>query len=100
MENVDDFLESLLIDKGIDVEPEVRKTLIEGMRTKLTNEIISAAIAALSEEKCDELEKKLEDPNFTNEQMAEFVQAAGVDLPTIVFETMARFRTYYLGAGA
>lgn len=101
MENsVDEFLESLLADKGIDVEPDIKEELINEMRGKLTDEINRAAINALSEEKADELAKLIDDPEFTDEKMAEFMQNSGVDLASVTLDTMLRFRTFYLGTGA
>ena len=101
MENsVDEFLESLLADKGIDVEPDIKEELINEMRGKLTDEINRAAINALSEEKADELAKLVDDPEFTDEKMAEFMQNSGVDLASVTLDTMLRFRTFYLGTGA
>ena len=101
MENsVNEFLESLLADKGIDVEPDIKEELINEMRGKLTDEINRAAINALSEEKADELAKLVDDPEFTDEKMAEFMQNSGVDLASVTLDTMLRFRTFYLGTGA
>ena len=97
MQNIDEFIESLLNEKGIDVEPEIRETLKEEMKTKLLEEIDRAAIQALSEEKAVELASRMEDPDFTNEQMTKFIQDSGVNLTEVVAETMLRFRGFYLG---
>ena len=98
MQNIDEFIESLLNDKGItNVEPEVREELKSEMKAKLLDQIDRAAIQALSEEKAAELAKKVEDPNFTNEDMTKFIQDSGVNLTEVALETMLKFRGFYLG---
>lgn len=97
MQNVDDFIEQLLIDKGITgVEPEIYQELKDDMKKRLLDQIDRAAIMALSEEKANELAKLIDDPNFTNEKMTEFMQNAGLDLAGIAAETMLKFRNFYL----
>ena len=101
MQNIDDFIESLLNDKGItNIEPEIREGLKEDMKKKLLDQIDRAAIASLSEEKADELAKKVADPNFTNEDMTKFMQDSGVNLAEVALETMLKFRGFYLGTEA
>lgn len=98
MQNIDEFIESLLNDKGItDVEPEIREELKADMKSKLLNQIDRAAVQALPEDKADELAKKVEDPNFTNEDMTKFMQDSGVNLTEVALETMLKFRGFYLG---
>ena len=70
------------------------------MKKRLEDQINRAAIQALSEEKADELAKRLEDPNFTNEDMAKFMQDSGVNLAEVALETMLKFRGFYLGTEA
>ncbi|MBQ3293449.1 hypothetical protein IJG93_04120 [Candidatus Saccharibacteria bacterium] len=100
MQNIDEFIESLLNDKGIEVEPDIREDLKADMKKRLEDQINRAAIQALSEEKADELAKRLEDPNFTNEDMAKFMQDSGVNLAEVALETMLKFRGFYLGTEA
>ena len=99
MQNIDEFLESLLNDKGIEVEPEIREELKADMKNRLLDQIDRAAVQALSEEKAEELAKKVEDPNFTNEDMTKFMQESGVNLTEVALETMLKFRGFYLGTG-
>ena len=100
MQNVDEFIEQLLADKGItDVEPEVREELVAEMKERLMDQINKAAIMQLSEEKAAELAEKVDDPNFTNEQMTEFMQSSGVNLTEIALDTMLKFRNFYLESG-
>lgn len=100
MQNIDDFIESLLQDKGItDVDPEVEAELKEEMKTRLLDQINRAAIMQLSEEKAAELAELIKDPEFNNEKMTAFMQESGVNLTEVVLDTMLKFRSFYLGTG-
>lgn len=99
MQTVDDFIEQLLVDKGItDIEPDVRAELKEDMKKRLLDQIDRTAVMKLSEEKANELAELIDDPDFTEEKMAEFMQNSGVNLAEIATDTMLRFRNFYLGA--
>ena len=101
MQSIDEFIESILNDKGItDVEPDVRNELKAEMQQRLTDQINKAAIMQLSEEKAAELAEKVNDPNFTDEQMTEFMQNSGINLAEVALDTMLKFRSFYLGTGA
>lgn len=100
MQNVDDFIESLLTEKGItDLEPEVKSELKKEMNARLMDQINQAAIMQLSEEKADELAKLIDEPDFTEEKMAKFMQDSGVNLTEVALDTMLKFRNFYLGTG-
>lgn len=100
IQKIDEFIESILDEKGItDIEPDVRSELVEDMKKRLLDQINKAAIMKLSEEKAAELATLVDDPNFTNEKMAEFMQNSGVNLAEVTLETMLQFRSLYLGAG-
>ena len=98
MQNIDEFIESLLKDKGItDIEPDVKDGLKADMKKRLLDQIDRAAIQALPEDKAIELADLMEDPDFTNEKMTQFIQDAGVNLTEVVADTMLKFRGFYLG---
>lgn len=100
MQSIDDFIESLLNDKGItDVDPEIRTELKEDMKKRLMDQINKAAIMKLSEEKATELAELVDDPNFTDEKMTKFMQDSGVNLTEVALDTMLKFRSFYLGSG-
>ena len=100
MQDIDEFLENLLNEKGItDVEPDIRAELKEDMKKRRMDQIDKAAIMKLSEEKATELASLVDDPNFTNEDMTKFIQDSGVDLTEVVVDTMLKFRGFYLGSG-
>ena len=101
MQSIDDFVESVLKDKGItDVDPEVKADLMEEMKTRLMDQINKAAIMQLSEEKAAELAEKIKDPEFTDEKLTEFMQNSGVNLTQVALDTMLKFRGFYLGTEA
>lgn len=100
MQNIDDFIESLLDDKGItDMPGDVRKELADDMKKRLLDQINKAAIMELSEDKAAELANQIDDPDFTNEKLTEFIQNSGVNLAEVALSTMLKFRNFYLGSG-
>ena len=100
MQSIDDFIESLLKEKGItDVEGDIKEDLKNEMKNELMNQINEAAIYELSEDKAAELTELMNDPNFSNEQMTEFMQQSGVNLTQVTLDTMLKFRNFYLGTG-
>ncbi len=100
MQNVDEFIENLLSEKGIvNLEPDVKAELKKEMTDRLVDQINKAAIMQLSEDKAASLAKLIEDPDFNNEKMAEFMQNSGVNLTEVTLDTMLKFRNFYLGNG-
>lgn len=98
MQNIDESIESLLREKGItQIEPEVKEELKADMKDKLLDQINRAAVQSLSEDEAANLAKLIENPDFTNEKMTQFIQNSSVDLTNITSETMARFKKFYLG---
>ena len=98
MQQIDEFLASLLADKGItDIEPDVKEELINEMREKFMTDVQKAAIAKLDEEHALEFDKLSEDPSFTGEKVTEYLQNAGVNFTDVVAEVGIKFRAFYLG---
>ncbi|MBR5356018.1 MAG: hypothetical protein IK121_03755 [Lachnospiraceae bacterium] len=99
MQSVDEFIETLLEEKGItDVPPDIKEELKEDMKTRLLDQINKAAVMQLSEEKAEELAAMVDDPDFTNEKMTEFMKNSGVNLVEVTLETMLQFRNFYLSS--
>lgn len=99
MQSVDEFVESILDDKGItNVDPETRQELKEDMKNRLIDQINRAAVMRLSEEKVAELNKLMDDPGFDDEKMSEFMKNSGVNLSEVALDTMIKFRGFYMGA--
>ncbi len=97
MENVEQFVDQLIDEKGLGVEGDVRKQLKMDMMERLLDQIDRASINALPEDKAIELADKIDDENFTDDQIAEFMRNSGVDLERVALETMLQFRLLYLG---
>lgn len=98
MQNIDDFITSLLDDKGItDVSADTRQELEADLKHRLIDQINKAAIMELSEDKASELAELIEKPDFTPEKMTDFMQNSGVNLTEIALDTMLKFRNFYLG---
>ena len=100
MEKIDQFLEDLLDARGIThLEPEAREEIKAQLKTELLEQIDRAAINELSSEQVDELSKKMDDPNFTEDQVYEYILNSGVDVENTTLETILKFRDLYLGVG-
>lgn len=101
MESVDQFIEQLLVDKGmVDLEPAVKTELMADMKERLLGQIERAAIMKLTEEKAKELDQKMDEPDFDDAKMTEFMQNSGVDLAQVAAEVMLMFRDLYLKSEA
>ena len=97
MENVDTFIDQLIDEKGLGVEGEVRDQIKTDMTERLLDQIEQAAINALPENEAIELANKLDDENFTDDQIAEYIRNSSVDMEKVALETMLQFRLLYLG---
>lgn len=97
MQNIDEFIEQLLVDKGItDLDLDIKTELKTDMKARLVEQINKAAILELPEEKAIELSKLSEDPNFKNEDAKNFIKNAGINLAEVAQATMQKFRNFYL----
>lgn len=101
MEQVSQFMDSLLEEKGItDLDDETRETLKRDMIERLMAQIDTAMINALSEDKLIEFNERIDDPNFSNDDATQFFVDAGLDVQRIALQTMIEFRMLYLGGDA
>ena len=98
MENVEQFIDQIINEKGYtSLDEDVRAQLKADLTQRLLDQIDTAAIYALPEEKAVELSQKLDDPNFGDEQVTEFMAQSGVDLQDVALKTMLQFRALYIG---
>lgn len=101
MEQVSQFMDSLLEEKGItDLDDETRETLKRDMIERLMAQIDTALINALPEDKLTEFNERIDDPNFSNDDATQFFVDAGLDVQRIALQTMIEFRMLYLGGEA
>ncbi len=97
MDNVEEFIDQLIDEKDLNLEDDVRQELKLDMINRLLDQIDKASINALPEDKAIELADKLDDPDFKDEDISEFMKNSGVDLERVALETMVQFRLLYLG---
>ena len=97
MDNVEQFIDQLIDEKDLNLEDDVRQELKVDMINRLLDQIDKASINALPEDKAIELADKLDDPDFTDDQVADFMRNSGVDLERVALETKMQFRLLYLG---
>ena len=101
MEQVSQFMDSLLEEKGItDLDDETRETLKRDMIERLMNQIDTALVNALPEDKLTEFNERINDPDFSNDDATQFFVDAGLDVQRIALQTMIEFRMLYLGGEA
>lgn len=97
MQKNNEFIEGLLNEKGITIDDEeVKKQVVAEMVAKLEEETNRALVNSLSEEQAKELAAKIDQPDFTEENVTEFMQKSGVDIAKITEDTKNRFREFYL----
>lgn len=97
MENINQFIRQILADNGVTgLDEDVMDNLVAEMREYLINQIDIAAISKLPDDKAEELKSKMEDPNFSDEDLQEFMKNSGVDLTQVALNTMLKFRSLYL----
>ena len=100
MQNVDDFIEGLLQEKGItDIDPGTKEGLKSEMKEQLMEQIDKAVVYKLSDEQATELANMMDDENFSRDQLDEFIQKSGVNIDEVASEIMSKFRNFYLGTG-
>ena len=98
MQEVHDFMEQLLYDKGMtDLDEDVKERMIVDMTQILMRQIDHNAIDSLSDEKADELAAKLNSGELSEDDVPQFMEDAGLDLQQISLVTMIQFRELYLG---
>ncbi len=97
MDNVEQFIDQLIDEKDLNLEDDVREQLKIDMINRLLDQIDRATVNALPEDKAIELADKLDDADFSDEQISQFIRDSGVDLEKVTLETMMQFRLLYLG---
>lgn len=98
MEQVNQFIDSLIDEKGLSVDGDVREELRKDMVDRLMTQIDNALINALPSDKVAELNEKLDDPNFSEQDTYDFINNSGIDTQRVILETMMQFKMLYVGA--
>ncbi|MBQ3309219.1 hypothetical protein IJG78_00920 [Candidatus Saccharibacteria bacterium] len=99
---IDLFIEGIMEEKGISSESEeLKQDIFADLKTRLLEEIDRSLVAALPDEKLDELSKIVaSEGQVAPETVGKMVEEAKLDVEEIVGVTMARFRELYLGEDA
>ena len=102
LDPVDQFLNQILDEKKIagSEDPEVRRQLIDDLRSRLMSQIDREMINALNAEQLEQLSNMLDKDDLTDVEIQDFFRQSGVNGQQVALETMMRFRTYYLGVNA
>ena len=97
MDDMDKFIRQILADNGINgLDDDVMENLVKEMKEYLIDQINIAAISKLPDDKAEELKDKMSDPNFSDDDLRDFMKNSEIDLAQIALNTMLKFRNYYL----
>lgn len=97
-EELDRFVSSLIAEKHIEgITPEGRARVAQEIKEQLVEQINRAVLDRLPDEKLDELNRLMDAGNFGAEDMQNFINNSGVDIPKVTAETLLYFRSFYLG---
>ena len=98
MENVGAFIDQIIEEKGYqDLDAEVLEQLKADLTARLLDMLDRQLIQALPEDKAEELSNKLDDPNFSDEDMYNFItNEGGVDAQQVMIDTMIQFKLFYV----
>lgn len=96
-EALNKFVGEILADKDLSgMTDEAKGYLIDGLKTRLMDQINRALIDELSEEKLAEFNTMLDNDSITADQVQEFVAGSGVDVKQVVARAALVFRDLYL----
>ena len=93
MQNLDEFAEKLMADKGISLSPEEKSKL----KDEINGKINQAVLEHLSDEQLQKLSELVKDPSFDSAKMDEFIAGTGINIDEIVEKASNDFRNEYLG---
>jgi hypothetical protein len=98
MENVGAFIDQIIEEKGYqDLDAEVLEQLKADLTARLLDMLDRQLIQALPEDKAEELSNKLDDPNFSDEDMYNFItNEGGVNAQQVMIDTMIQFKLFYV----
>ena len=83
------FIDSLIDKKNISgLTDEARASIAGELKELLAQQINRAILAQLSDEKLDELNRRMDSGNFNADDVQKFINNSGVDIPKVTAETM------------
>ena len=97
-DNFDRFVNSLIAEKDLKgLMPEGREQVAAELKNLISEEVNRAILMELSDEKLDELDRRMDNGPLSEEEMQEFLRNSGVDIPKVTTKTLMYFRSFYLG---
>ena len=97
-DNFDRFVNSLIAEKDLKgLTPEGREQVAAELKNLIAEEVNRALLMELSDDKLDELDKRMNDGPLSETEMQDFLLDSGVDVPKITTKTLMYFRSFYLG---
>lgn len=100
-ELLDVYVSQLIFDKGLkDLNDDLLREVHKDIKERLVFQINRAMVAALPDDKLDELNKMLDEGRADAENVSQLVNDAGIDAEKITEETMKKFREVYLSEDA
>lgn len=93
MQNLDEFVDKLIADKGISLLPEEKTKLKDRINDRVNNAVLSH----LSEEQLRELSELVKDPSFDSAKMDEYFAKTDINIDEILEKETNDFRNEYLG---
>ena len=96
-DELDKFVADILeAKKFTTVDDEVRTQLLSDLKKALIEQINTALVEALPEEKVDGLNALFDNPDTTDEEITKYIMDSGVDVQRVTAQTMLFFRGLYL----
>ena len=93
MDKVDEFLDFIITEKGLDVQSEKRDALKEYLRKTLLDRIDQAVLDNLDEDDAEELEQMATREEFNEEVADAFLRDRGVNVERVALGAMLKFRS-------
>ena len=94
-QRIDELIRALVEKKGV-AEAE-REAEIERVYEEVMDRMMDELAQTLPEEAIKELDEKLEQPEFTPEELFEFIDKSGVRLESVLGKVIDEFSQEYLG---
>lgn len=96
-DELDKFVADILEAKQFTtVDDEVRTQLLSDLKKELIEQINTALVEALPEEKVEGLNMLFGNPDTTDEEITQYIVESGVDVQRVTAQTMLFFRGLYL----
>ena len=96
MQNIDEFVDRLLSEKGV---TNADSTYKEELKEKILSKIDETALEQLNDTQLAELVKLVEDPTFDDDKMRSYITNVGININNIAMTAMQAVRSPFLLGG-